>query len=48
MIKQEDVKKSDGSVMDEVKSPPLKMISLFAGLTVLALGYVYMCSFLLS
>lgn len=44
----EEQKKYDGSEMDEVKSPPFKMISLYILLTVIGFLYAYSWSLLLQ
>lgn len=36
------------SEMDEIEAPPLKVIGLFLGLTVIAVLYVYLWSVILS
>ncbi|WP_339226958.1 hypothetical protein NSQ77_15530 [Oceanobacillus sp. FSL K6-2867] len=47
MEKQINEKQYDGSEMDEVKSPPFKMIGAFLLLTVIGVLYAYSWSLLL-
>lgn len=48
MTNKVDEEKYDGSEMDEVKSPPLKMIGLYLLLTVVGILYAYSWSLLLQ
>mgnify|MGYP001274312434 CR=1 FL=1 len=46
-MEQQRQQQYDGSEMDEVISPPLRMIGLFIGLTAIAFVYVFVWSVLL-
>lgn len=44
----ENKEKYDGSEMDEIESPPLKMIGLAIVLTIVAFAYAFIWAFLLT
>lgn len=47
-VKQADEKQYDGSEMDEIKSPPLKMIGAFFIITVIGFLYTFTWSFVMN